>query len=355
MSYLDPVKLKKFTGKMVNIINNSMLGLMISIGHRTGLLETLSGIPPSKISEIAKKSSLNERYTQEWLNTMVVGGIVEYDSHEKLYSLPKEHAKIITRQAGFRNLALFAQWIGPLALVEDLIVDCFKNGGGVGYDNYPNYLKGLSEITNLKYDQLLLTKILPLIPGVPKQLENGVKVLDVGCGVGYSTNLMASYFPNSIIRGYDISNDGITIARKESERMGLTNVNFEVKNVEELDENNQYHLITAFDIIHDSAFPDKVLRSIANSLVEDGTFLMVDIKASSNVEDNIMHPFGPFLYSISTMHCMTVSLANGGVGLGAVWGRQKALEMLHQAGFKNVEVKELEEDVTNYYYIAKKY
>ncbi|HLL40507.1 MAG TPA: hypothetical protein VK357_12700, partial [Rubrobacteraceae bacterium] len=65
-------------------------------------------------------------------------------------------------------------------------------------------------------------------------------------------------------------------------------------------------------------------------------------------------PIGPFLYTISTMHCMTVSLAQGGEGLGAMWGEEKAKDMLKEAGFTRVEVKQLPHDFQNYYYIATK-
>ena len=54
------------------------------------------------------------------------------------------------------------------------------------------------------------------------------------------------------------------------------------------------------------------------------------------------------------MHCMTVSLALGGEGLGAMWGEEKARRMLAEAGFAVVEVKQLPHDFINYYYIARK-
>jgi hypothetical protein len=74
----------------------------------------------------------------------------------------------------------------------------------------------------------------------------------------------------------------------------------------------------------------------------------------SNVNENLDHPIAPFLYTASTMHCMTVSLAYGGLGLGTMWGKEKVLEMLGEAGFKNVEVEQLEHDFQNYYYMVRK-
>ena len=84
-----------------------------------------------------------------------------------------------------------------------------------------------------------------------------------------------------------------------------------------------------------------------------GTFLCVDIAASSNLADNLEHPLATALYSVSTMHCMTVSLSQGGAGLGTMWGQEKALELLSAAGFANVEVKRVDGDVLNNYYVAR--
>ena len=81
---------------------------------------------------------------------------------------------------------------------------------------------------------------------------------------------------------------------------------------------------------------------------------MIDIKASSNLEENLEIPWAPFLYTASTMHCMTVSLALDGEGLGTAWGRQKACELLNEAGFTSVDVKEIDGDAFNYYFVARK-
>jgi hypothetical protein len=109
-----------------------------------------------------------------------------------------------------------------------------------------------------------------------------------------------------------------------------------------------------FDAIHDQVHPARVLKGICDSLKTRGTFLCVDVAASSHLQDNIGHPLAPFLYSTSTMHCMTVSLASHGEGLGTAWGEQKALEMLAAAGFKAIKVRRVEGDILNNYYIARK-
>ena len=165
---------------------------------------------------------------------------------------------------------------------------------------------------------------------------------------------LAQLFPNSRFTGYDFSEQAIARATDEAQRHHLTNIQFHVKDVARMDEVEKYDLITTFDAVHDQAYPDVVLRQIYQALGPDGIYLMQDIRAASDVGANLDHPVAPFLYTISCMHCMTVSLAAGGMGLGTMWGQQKALEMLGDAGFSRVEIKQLAHDFQNDYYIVRK-
>jgi 2-polyprenyl-3-methyl-5-hydroxy-6-metoxy-1,4-benzoquinol methylase len=165
---------------------------------------------------------------------------------------------------------------------------------------------------------------------------------------------MARAFPRSRFTGYDFSEEGVRTGRAEAERWGLTNATFEARDVATLDAKNRFDLVTAFDSIHDQAQPARVLAGIAEALRPGGVFLMVDIGASSHVHENLEMPLAPFMFTISCMHCMTVSLALDGAGLGAMWGEQTARRMLAEAGFTRVEVKRVDDDIINNYYIAAK-
>lgn len=343
-----------FTDKIVTILNNAMTGIMISIGHKTHLFDTLAKLPPSTLPEIIQSTGLHQRYLLEWLCTMVVSGIIDYNTDSKKFSFPQEHAQVISRQAGYKNLASYTQWISPLASVEDKVVECFKHGGGVGYEYYTDFLELLSVNANLKYTALLANKILPSIPEIHDNLMNGIDVLDVGCGYGDAALIIASSYPKSKITGIDISEQCILKATAEAKKLLLNNVSFQIKKIENLSTDKKYNLISAFDFIHDTAQPYNVLESIFDALVDDGIFLMVDIKASSNIEDNLDHPMAPLLYAVSTLHCMTVSLAENGIGLGTMWGEEKALELLKKVGFKSVDVFKIEADSFNSYFVAKK-
>jgi len=351
---IDQAKAEAFAGQMVGILNGSILALMTSIGHRTGLFDKIAQLPPSTSPQIADATGLNERYVREWLGAMVTGGIIEYDPASKAYRLPPEHAASITRAAGPNNLAAFMQFGALMGNVEDQIVDCFQKGGGVPYAAYPKFQQLMAEESAQVFDATLVDVTLPLVPGLVERLKAGIDVADVGCGQGHAINLMAKAFPNSRFAGYDFSEEGVAAGRAEASQWGLTNARVEVQDAATLNETAKYDLITVFDAIHDQAQPRKVLANISRALKPDGTFLCVDIQASSNLEENMEHPLAPMLYGVSTMHCMTVSLALNGEGLGTVWGEQKARELLTEAGFNQIDVEHVEGDIFNAYYICRK-
>ncbi len=351
---LDEAKQLAFTAKMAGILNGGSLALMCSIGHRTGLFDSMVDLAPSTSQQVADAAGLNERYVREWLGAMVTGGIVEYDSGSATYSLPPEHAASITRAAGPGNLASWTQFVSFLAAVEDPIIESFRNGGGVPYSAYPTFQKVVKEQSARVFDATLLQRTVPLVPGLVERLNEGIDVADVGCGSGHAINLMAQAYPNSRFTGYDFSEEGVAAGKEEASAMGLKNATFEAKDAATMDGSAQFDFITTFDAIHDQAQPARVLQGIADSLRSDGVYLCVDVRADSDVANNVDHPMGPFMYTISTMHCMTVSLALDGEGLGTMWGEQKALEMLADAGFGDISVETVEGDVMNNYYVARK-
>ena len=351
---IDTQRAEKFAEHVLGIVNDGMLSLMISIGHRVRLFECMAGLQPSKSEAIAAAARLNERYVREWLGAMVVGGIVEYAPEDQTYKLPPEHAQALTRAAGVNNMAVQAEYVPLLAGVEKQLVACFERGGGVPYSEFGDFQSLMAEESGQVLEAALFNTIIPLVEGVAERLESGIDVADVGCGSGHAINLMAQRFPRSRFIGYDFSDEGIAAARAESAALGTTNAEFELRDAADLGGPARFDFITTFDAIHDQAHPDRVLEAIAAMLRPGGTYLCVDIAASSRLEENINHPLGPLLYTVSCMHCMTVSLAYGGDGLGTVWGEQKALEMIKAAGFSDTRVRQVEGDILNNYYIATK-
>ncbi|MDP9180851.1 MAG: class I SAM-dependent methyltransferase [Chloroflexota bacterium] len=351
---LDQKKAEVFAGQMLGMLNNGMLAILTSVGHRTGLFDKMATMSPAISEQIAKESGLNERYVREWLGAMVTGGIIEYDPAGRTYRLPPEHAGFLTRAAGPNNMAKMTQFLALCGDVEDDIVESFRKGGGVPYSKFEKFQELMAEESAGVVDASLLDVTLPLIPDMVDRLKEGIYVLDIGCGQGHAINTMARAFPKSRFTGYDFSEEGVGAGQKEAKEWGLSNSKFIVKDVSRVDDKAAFDLITAFDAIHDQAHPAAVLKGISTALRPGGTFLMVDIAASSNLEENLQNPMGPMLYSISTLHCMTVSLALGGDGLGTVWGEQLARKMLGEAGFKKIDVKSVEADFMNAYYLATK-
>jgi len=343
-----------FAGRMNRVLNDAALALMLSVGHRTGLFDVMASMPPATSKEIASRASLDERYVREWLAVMTTGRIVAHDGAKEHYALPADHAAWLTRAAGMDNLAVGMQFIGMLALVEDQIVDCFRRGGGIPYEAFPKFHALMAEDSGAVRDDTLLDVTLPLVPGLVDKLMQGIDVADVGCGSGHAVNLMAEAFPRSRFTGFDLSDDGIAAARREADRKLLTNTRFEVRDAAHLGETAQFDFITTFDAVHDQARPDLMLAGIAEALRPGGLYLCVEPAASSTLAENLDHPIGPFMYTVSCMHCMTVSLAEGGMGLGAMWGEQTAQKMLSEAGFTAIEALHPRGDDFDAHIVARK-
>jgi ubiquinone/menaquinone biosynthesis C-methylase UbiE len=351
---IDQARSEAFAGKVIGNLNAASVTLMTSLGHRTGLFDVMDGLPASTSEQIAGAASLNERYVREWLGAMVTGGIVEYDPNDATYTLPAEHAAHLTRAAGPGNLAAFSEVIPMLAPVQDKLEVVFRAGGGLPYSEYARFHDFMAEISGQRDDGILIDGTLNLVPGLKDRLASGIDVADVGCGSGHAINLMAQAFPTSRFTGIDFSEEGIANGKAEAASLGLENASFVLEDAATLAGPPSYDLITTFDSVHDQARPDLVLKGIADSLRPGGTYLCVDIQASSDVAKNLDHPLAPMIYTVSTMHCMTVSLALDGMGLGAAWGNEKATEMIAAAGFTDIDVKNVEGDIMNAYYIATK-
>jgi 2-polyprenyl-3-methyl-5-hydroxy-6-metoxy-1,4-benzoquinol methylase len=350
-------KAEAFAGRFLDALNNGALCLMVSIGHRTGLFDLMRDLPPSTSEEIAKRAGLNERYVREWLGAMITGGVVDLDSPSGRFRLPAEHAACLTRAAAADNMAVFTQYISQLGSVEDDIVECFRKGGGVPYDKYPRFHAVMAEDSGQSVLSSLESHVLPLVQGLEQRLADGIRVLDVGCGRGRIMNRLAELYPNSRFVGKDLSSEAIEMARGEAAQKKLTNIEFECADLTDFHttaEEGAFDLVTTFDAVHDQARPLNVLKGVHRTVKEDGIYLMQDIGASSHMHENIGHPIGTLLYTISCLHCMTVSLAQQGEGLGAMWGEQKTRAYLKQAGFKSIEKHELAHDVQNYWYVVRK-
>jgi SAM-dependent methyltransferase len=350
----DPAKAEAFAGKMGETITAGAVTVMTSIGHRSGLFDVMAQLPPSSSMQIADAAELAERYVREWLATMVVAGIVTYDPEQKHYSLPPEHAACLTRGAPLGNVAVYAQFVAMGGSVQDRILQCFETGEGTAYDEYPCFHAIMAEDSEMSVVASLFETVLPLVDGLNKRLETGIDVLDAGCGSGRALIALAERYPNSRFTGYDFSDAALAGARRVSTQAGLENIRFDVKDMTGFDETGRYDLVTSFDAVHDQKHPDRLIAALHRALRPGGVYLMQDIGGSAHLEKNADFPMAAFLYAMSCLHCMPVSIGQDGDGLGTMWGWETARDMLRETGFAQVERHVLPHDPMNVWFVSQR-
>ena len=331
----DGAKAEAFGGRIMSILTGSLLSSMVDIGHRTGLF-TAAAEGPATSEQLAARAGLCERYVREWLGAVTTGGIVEYVEATGEFFLPPEHAALLTGPAG----------VGPVAVANTVlaghthqIAQVFREGGGVPYAAFtPEFTDIMDAMGRGVFDTMLLDRYLPLAPGLGETLAAGARVADVACGTGHVLVLLAQAFPASTFTGYDLDEHAIARARAEATGASLKNVTFEVLDVARLAAATPFDVVFVFDAIHDQVDPGAVLARIRDALVPGGLLFMREPHAADTLAGNLANPMAPIFYSISTMHCLTVSLAHGGAGIGSAFGEGLARRMLAEAGFGPADV-----------------
>jgi SAM-dependent methyltransferase len=346
---VDKRQVREFAMRMFDMYSQGLLSHLVELGRRTGLFEAAARGPATS-AELAERAGLTERYVREWLGAMVTGGLFEYDAGTRAYTLPPAHALCLTG-GGAKNMAPMAGMVPHLGKHLAEMEQVFRHGGGVPYATFrPEFTGLLDEMHRRPMDELLVDVWLPLLPGLAESLRAGAVVADVGCGTGHALNLLARAFPESRFVGLDIAEDAITLGRAAAREAGLGNVEFRLADAAGPLEGGPFDVVFAFDAVHDQADPAGVLGRIHQAVRPGGRFVMVDMAASSNLEENVGNPFASYIYAVSTLHCLTVSLAEGGAGLGAAWGEQTARSMLADAGFGEVSVRPAPGQVVNSIY-----
>ncbi|HVF33595.1 MAG TPA: class I SAM-dependent methyltransferase [Acidimicrobiales bacterium] len=347
----DPMAL---AGAFLSWMNGAALLLGIDAGHRAGAFEALAAAGPVTAEELAAVAGFSPRHLREWLDLMTVGGIVGFDPSDGRYRLPAG-ATICFTGSSSMNVAPITAAVALSARHVSAVAATLRKGGGIPYDAYrPEFTELMDTMHRRHYDEHLLEGYIEAVPGLQERLEDGISVVDLGCGTGHVLNLLARAFPTSRFVGYDRAEDALDAARAEADALGLTNVRFEAVDVAALPADAAFDLVLAFDAIHDQARPRQVLAEARRVLTDGGRFVLVDIKASSHVHENLQQPNAPWLYGASLFHCMQVSLAEGGEGLGTVWGTQTALELLREAGFADVHLLDTPAaDMMNVIYVCR--
>lgn len=351
----DTRDMETFEERLVGALNEAGMLMMLSMGHRLALFEAMQDGRALTSRDLADRTGLNERYVREWLGALTAAGVLTMSPSDHRYRLPPAHAALLTND-GEANMAVFTQYLPMMGQVEEDILHCFRHGGGVPYDRFPRFHAIMAEDSGQTVLAALFDHILPLAPELPERLDKGIRVLDVGCGRGKALILMAERYRNSEFSGYDLSEEAVAWARSQSKDKGLDNLTFEARDLSDFDQTatpGAFDLVTTFDAIHDQARPLNVLTGIRRTLKDDGIYLAQDIHAHTDHHKNTDHPVGAFLYALSIHHCMTVSLAQDGEGLGTMWGREQAVRYMETAGFRDIRVERLDHDIQNDYFICR--
>ena len=335
-SAFDNARMNAFGEKVLNDAAAMMFGNLAYIGDQLGLFEVMAKSGPMTSDQLAEAASCHPRYIREWLSGMSAAGWVEYDPNTAHFTLPAEHAPFLVDRDHPAYMGGFLEQVNALAHVAPRILECFRQGGGISLADHHPDLPRIIERGTAPWLQNFLTKVwIPeLLPDVHQKLLQGARVADVGCGSGKALVLMAEAYPNSRFVGYEPHDKSAERARAAVERAHLEDrVQIITAPSDEMPD-RVYDFITTFDVIHDLAVPQKVIDDIRRALKDDGTYLMQEINASHRLED-MLNTMGKLFYSVSTMACMTFSLAQNGAGIGTCMGAELPKQMCAKAGFSN--------------------
>ncbi|XP_071477085.1 S-adenosylmethionine-dependent methyltransferase Rv2258c-like [Diadema antillarum] len=349
-----------FANRFSTILTHGFVALAVSLGVDTGIFDALVHLKDreSTSQEIADAAGLKERYVKEWLGCMSVARLVDINPETEKYRLPEHRAPFFTRGTDAHSLAVFSTELPMLSEVYSKLADCLKKDGpsGLPYSDYSLFHSFMASLSGRWVRNHLVQDFIPSMPKIEEKLKSGVKVLDLGCGRGVATLLFAENYPNSSVIGLEISEECVSFAREQAEKKKLTNVEFVQCDAAELpsDWSNSVDYVYVYDVIHDLAQADKVLKEIHRILKPGGVFSMIEPDCETKQSRNVGLDRLSLLYTVSLFHCLPISLYfDGSVGLGTAWGRDKAKEYISNAGLSTDAVVKLPASIHAHFICSK--
>jgi SAM-dependent methyltransferase len=337
MTNFDEAKLHDFVGKMLGDLGGAFSVPTVRLGLRLGLFDALNHGPASA-EELAKRAGgLTARYVREWALAQAANGFIDYDGASETFSLSPEQAMVFVVKDSPVYLAGAFDLVAAMIEGEPKVETSFRTGGGVRWGDTAGCLFcATGAFFRPGYVNNIVQNWLPALDGVADKLKAGAKVADVGCGVGFSTLLMAKAFPASRFVGYDFHEPSIMEARRHAQEHGVGDrVRFEAATAKEI-KDRDFDLITFFDCLHDMGDPRGCAKHMRQIIKSDGTWMIVEPIAGDRAQDN-MNPVGRLYYNASTMICVPTSLDQEvGEGLGAQAGQAKLSDVIREGGFSRV-------------------
>lgn len=335
--HIDEAKLHAFIGKMLGDLGGAMSVPTVRIGLRLGLFTALAQGPATAEQLAARAGGLHARYVREWALAQAANGYLDYDPTSGAFSLSPEQAMVFVVPDSPVYLAGAFELVAAMIEAEGRVEQCFHDGSGVRWGDHAGCLFcATGAFFRPGYVNNIVQNWIPALDGMEARLRNGAKVADVGCGVGFSTMLMAEAYPESLFIGYDFHEPSIEEARRHAESHGLGDrVRFEVSAAKAIDENG-FDLVTMYDCLHDMGDPRGCAAHIRQILAPHGRWMVVEPIAGDAPEQNF-NPVGRLYYNASTMICVPTSLDQEvGEGLGAQAGEGKLSAIMREAGFTYV-------------------
>jgi SAM-dependent methyltransferase len=329
---IDEEKVKSLFEKVISYSGISMSMGMVYIGQKIGLFKAMADAGPLSSEEIAARSGTIERYVREWLINQVASGFVEYDPETDKYILPSEQALILCDENSPYYVSGFYFAKAVLQSI-DRVAKAFQEGGGVPWSEHdPDLFYAVEHSFRPFYEAYLTTTWIPAATGMKQKLIAGGKIADIGCGRGASTFIMARAYPNSKVFGFDYHEPSMTYAQKLATRLGLgERTQFVVAGADDFPD-GPYDLITFCTSLHDMPDPIGSVKRAYQTLKDDGSVVIVEPMAGNSVEENC-NPLGQMYSAVSTLCCLSNSIAQGGSGLGAVATEKAIHDTLKAAGF----------------------
>jgi 2-polyprenyl-3-methyl-5-hydroxy-6-metoxy-1,4-benzoquinol methylase len=353
----DPDALKMFSFQLFTKLEGAVTAGMIHLGDQLGLYTALRAAGgPLTSAELAARTELAERWVREWAYNQaaakMIVAVTDENGVERFSLTPEAAAVLASPEHPAYGMGMFHRLPQTMRAVEEM-PHSFRTGLGHDYDSHgPQGAVGIERSFEPWNRANLLPNVLPALDGVVKKLRAGAAVADIGCGAGGALLLMGAEFPASAFRGYDISQYALGRAAEKLESAGVANVSFHDPRVDPIPSNHSLDLITTFDCIHDMTQPQQMMATIRGALRDDGTWLLVDIKALDTFEQNARkNPMAALMYGISVLSCMSSALSEpGGAGLGTLgFSEAKAREMSAAAGFTRFRKLDIDHSVNAFY------